>query len=273
MRQAAVASALVLLAQAASAETTLADFLGAKGCTLGPKERAQAIEAGLSGKQVDAEIDTALKAGTASQQGRFVVLSEEICTIRLPEITTDTRLDAPEIKLRTTAFDQFAAHGDEGCFLQDVSVYFRERDPSPAGNDSFLRFYAAHILTGDLTFYSPSPLRTPPGLQVMRGACGKVKAAGDIRRAQGHVTDVNFGKYIRWQMAQTDCADRTGTPVAMQFTAELQGVEPGAMEEPDPPINAWLWFEFDLIAMAAGWREGMSWTSKGSLRPPLCHYN
>ncbi|UYV39396.1 hypothetical protein N4R57_10560 [Rhodobacteraceae bacterium D3-12] len=222
--------------------------------------------------QIDSVIDAALKAGTAVQQGRYVVLGEEICSIRLPEITTKTALDAPEIKVSTTAFDQFAADGYEGCYLQDASVIFKERDPSPAGNDSFLRFYAAHILSGDLTFYGDSPLQTPPGLQVLMGDCGKVAKAKDIARSQSFITDENFAKYVRWQMAQTPCSDARGTPTAMQFTAEMQGADLTSEKKIDPPINAWLWFEFDLIAMAAGWREGMSWTAKGNLRPPLCHY-
>lgn len=58
----------------------------------------------------------------------------------------------------------------------------------------------------------------------------------------------------------------------MQFTAEMQGMAVDGSGDATPPINAWLYFEYDLIAMAAGWREGMSWTSKGNLRPPLCHY-
>jgi hypothetical protein len=34
--------------------------------------------------------------------------------------------------------------------------------------------------------------------------------------------------------------------------------------------NAWIGFEITVIAMGAGWYEGMSPTRKGRPRPPLC---
>lgn len=203
---AALALAVVLVAltgHAARAEGGLTGFLGYKGCTLGPQERSDAIAAGFSAEQIDAEVDAALADGRATQQGRFVVFGAGACAIKLPRITTETALDAPEIKVRTSAFDQFAADGNAGCFLLDASVYFKERDPTPAGNDSYLQFYAAHIMSGDLRFHGPDPLRTPPGLQVLSGDCGKVANAEDIARSQRYISDAHFAKYIRWQMAQT----------------------------------------------------------------------
>ncbi len=34
--------------------------------------------------------------------------------------------------------------------------------------------------------------------------------------------------------------------------------------------NAWLLFEFQVIAMGAGWYEGMTFIERGTPRPPLC---
>lgn len=36
--------------------------------------------------------------------------------------------------------------------------------------------------------------------------------------------------------------------------------------------NAWLGFEIQVIAMGAGWYEGLGWNRRGTPRPPLCHY-
>jgi hypothetical protein len=59
---------------------------------------------------------------------------------------------------------------------------------------------------------------------------------------------------------------------AIEQATRLQGGDPDADEQTNPEVNAWLWFEFDLISMAAGWRDGMTGTEKGKPRPPLCHY-
>jgi hypothetical protein len=36
--------------------------------------------------------------------------------------------------------------------------------------------------------------------------------------------------------------------------------------------NAWMFFEVKIIGMAAGWFEGISSSSQGIPRPPLCRY-
>ena len=59
---------------------------------------------------------------------------------------------------------------------------------------------------------------------------------------------------------------------AMRAVVEMQGGSFDSNEAPETPIDGFLFFEFDMIARAAGWYEGMSGTSKGVPRPPLCSY-
>lgn len=267
-----VIAGMMALGNVARAQGDLVEFLGGEGCTLGADSRAKAQAAGFKDAQIDKAIAEALAGGLAEQQGEYVVLSKEICMIRLPKIQSDYTVDSPEIKKLTSARDAYKDTGDIGCFLGDVGAFFRQRYPEVAGNSRFLRFYAAGLISGELTFYSPSPLSTPMGFQDLTGECADVPYADDIKRAKSFIRDAYFDGYIRKRMKDTVCTDSGGAVTAMEYTHEMQGVDVKSGKAPEQPINAWLWFEFDLIAMAAGWREGMSWSSKGELRPPLCHY-
>ncbi len=55
-------------------------------------------------------------------------------------------------------------------------------------------------------------------------------------------------------------------------TIRLQGGDPMDVGKENSRVTAWLWFEFEIIAMAAGWYEGIGPKSRGEARPPLCHY-
>ena len=103
-------------------------------------------------------------------------------------------------------------------------------------------------------------------------ACAQVPGMGDISRSQLHISDSAFGSYMRLRMKAVDCDKPGHAPELAGFVATLQGADPQAVAKAEPPVNAWLWFEYDLIAFGAGWLDGASWVYKGDPRPPLCHY-
>ena len=250
----------------------LTDFLGRHGCTIGAQSRAAALAAGFTKAQIDALAETALADGTASRQRAYVVLDETACAIHLPDLADAETLAEPANAALVSAIDRFAADGDPGCFLLDASDAFRRRYPGDDGNRRYLGFLARGIVSGEMRFFSTDPLRTPPSFQVLTGACAQVPGMGDISRSQRHISDRAFGSYMRLRMKAVDCDKPGHAPELAGFVATLQGADPQAVAKAEPPVNAWLWFEYDLIAFGAGWLDGASWVYKGDPRPPLCHY-
>jgi len=266
-------AALLALGLATPAQADdLTDFLGRHGCTIGAQSRAAALAAGFTAAQLDTLVETALAAGHASQQRAYVVLDEATCTIRLPDFSDGDTLADPANAVLVTAIDRFAADGDPGCFLPYSSESYRQRYPTDDGSTRHLRFLARGITEGTMRFHSPSPLRTPPSFQVLTGACAAAPNVPAIRRSQRHISDADFGAYIRRRMQSIDCDNPGYSPELHASTITLQGADPEAVDKADPPVNAWLWFEYDMIGFAAGWLEGATWAAKGDPRPPLCHY-
>lgn len=134
----------------------------------------------------------------------------------------------------------------------------------------YLRFIGAHIAKGEIRLYGTSPVRTPIALRAMTGKCADTEGAEAVNDNYGVLRE-GFGKYIRARGVSETCGDPDGI-VGLREGLKIQGHDFDSAEDADPPINAWLSFEFDLIAMAAGWHEGMTGTQRGEPRPPLCHY-
>ncbi|MEZ5797455.1 MAG: hypothetical protein R3D63_08345 [Paracoccaceae bacterium] len=268
-----LAAALLALAATPACADPLVDFLAGQGCTIGPESRAAALAAGFDAAAIDALIAETLADGRASQQRDYVLLDAATCTIRLPDIASPYTVNSPEIRAITSAIDAFAAEGEPGCFLQDATQAFDRMKGGArgAGFDSYMAFLGAGLVAGDLAFYKPSPLQTPVSLQVISGDCAQVPNIEAIRRSHAFIAQ-GFGDYIRLKGAETLCGEEDWSQGAMDFAVTVQGADPAADPATQPEINAWLWFEYDLIAMAAGWRLGMTGTEKGIARPPLCHY-
>jgi hypothetical protein len=275
------ALALCLLhATPASANPELLEFMGGQGCTFGADRRAVATATGLSVDTINAFIAQSLDDGTAVQEGDYVVLGEKVCTIRLPVIESAYTVASPEIVAMTSAVDAFASDGDLGCFLIDPLTAFDAMNGGSrgAGFEDYIAFVGAGLVSGDLRFYSPSALRTPFGFQNVRGPCAAVPDIAVIDRSHLALT-TGFGGYIRALGAETLCeGDQSGDlpyddSIIARYTATVQGFDLSDKAKDQPKINAWLWFEYDLIAMAAGWHEGMTGTERGRPRPPLCHYD
>lgn len=270
----------LLVATPAAANPELSEFMGAHGCTLGADSRAAAEAAGFGTEAVEALVAESLADGRAAQEGNYVVLDETICTIRLPVIESAYSVSSPEIIAITSAVDAFAGDDAAGCFLDDPVALFDtlKGGPAGAGFSDFISFVGAGLIEGDLRFYSPSILKSPFGFQSLAGPCANVPEREDIDRSHAALV-TGFGAYVRALGAETPCdGDKAASlpfdqSVMARFTATVQGVDPEDQDPNRPNINAWLWFEYDLIAMAAGWHEGMSGVEKGTPRPPLCHYD
>jgi hypothetical protein len=156
--------------------------------------------------------------------------------------------------------------------LNDPLLLFRTLNNGDvqAANDDYMAFLGANIMSGNVRFYSPSPLSTPLGFQITTGDCARAPNI-DVINASYEFIEAGFADYVRFAGANTVCGDPV-THNASRFTAQMQGfdVNEGAPENREQ-INAWLWLEFDLITKAAGWYEGMSVEHRGTPRPPLCH--
>ena len=257
----------------------LMDFMGGQGCTFGAQSRAAAQAAGIEATRFDAAAARALADGTATQQGDWVVLDASVCTIRLPEIASAFSVATPEIAASfpyTRSVYEFDGdvEVDEGCFatnLREVLDSLAGGD-ADAGYDAYIRFAGAGMIAGDLRFFSDSPLSTPVGVQRVSGGCARAPGVAEMARSYAILLE-DFGTYVRRLGEGTSCGEDGSAWISPQIiAAELQGVDVAAPEQVDPEVNAWLWFEWDIIAMAAGWHAGQSATERGTPRPPLCHF-
>lgn len=260
----------LLLATPTSANPELLDFMGGQGCTFGADSRAAAVAAGFAEADIDALTATSLAESDAEQQGAYVVLERQICTIRLPGgISSPYSVASPEIVAITTPIDAFASEGQPGCFLTNPRAAFEalgldERD--------FFRFVAAGILSGDLRQFGQDPLTVPKGLRVISGDCAATTDIEAIRSSHVRLQSV-FGEYVRQMGERMPCE---GPFPSINWTVPtsdiLQGADPTYPYDPRPAhYNAWLWLEYSLIFTAAGWQERRR--DPGEARPPLCHYD
>ena len=270
----------------ADASARAMEVLGAYGCTLESGSRAALGAAGLDEAAISELTEAALAAGEARQEREYVVFAKEVCEIGLPYIENEARLEDADIAAQITDIDHYvqdqkqyaeergeAYKGEgEGCYFRDVPPVFdaREGGARGAGGVEYIRFVGAHIAKGDVRFYGHSPFKTPISLRVMARDCGATEQGDEIRANHRFVRE-GFGSYVRTIGESTPCAEAPNWQ-GMSVAAKIQGFDPDSEVEPDPPINAWLYFEYEMMAMAAGWYAGMSGTEKGTPRPPLCTY-
>lgn len=256
----AALAALLLASPAEADDRALLHTLAGQGCTIG----------------LDADADTraladkALANGTASQQGDWVVLSEEICQMRVPDLTTDITFDDPAVKMVTSPIDRPLDHPDDlpGCYvvISDIGMnlsILRGWLPQK-GFDEGMRFVAAKIIAGEMVFYSPDPLATPMGFQSLVGDCANVPDI-DAMRASNAAMVQHFGALIRAEAQHKIC----GEPLGLDFARMSQHMKQLTGGTAD---NYWFGLEMLIIAIGAGWMEGAGPKAKGLPRPPLCHY-
>jgi hypothetical protein len=266
--------ALAGVAHPATANPLLVDVLGGHGCVIGPASRAAAIAAGFDQEEIDEFAEAVLRLNGELDRGDYIVLKQWQCEIRLPdEISSRYTVRSPEIVAITSAIDAFADDGWPGCFLHDPATAFDKLNGGGRGSgfQEFFSFVASAIIAGDLRYYSDSSTRAPPSFQVVTGECAKVPDIEAIRQSHAAVRD-GFGTYIRSLGAATPCEGEALFNIETYLSAYVQGVDPAITAEDQPRYNAGIWMEYMMITLAAGWRDGMSATEIGTLRPPLCSY-
>lgn len=243
-------------------------FFANQGCAIGPSTIAAAIAGGIERSEVEAYA-AAMRADPKNMKtGEWVVLGEEGCEIRPPAISSEIRISDPEVVASLSAMNAYAEYGDIGCFLDGSKLF--ETVQSTRGWDAdkanleYLRFLGQSVISGELSFYSADPVRTPPGIIATRGACAETPHMPEIRRSHALLMK-HFNALIRTDAAKEElCPSRSGPSWKFAETAEQVFGE--------KPTNAFLFMDLSLIAWGAGWYEGTTSRNKGTPRPPLCRY-
>lgn len=246
----------------------LVDFFAGQGCAIGPSTREAAVAAGFAPEQIDALQDAEAGRAGAVSGGGWLVMAPDACTMRPPEIAGVLQLDDPDVVAAISAPDAYLDADSPGCFL-DPNLFehlqlSRGWDADRA-NDEYIRLIARSLISGEMTFFSPSNLLTPMGLQLTTGACADAAPMPEIRRSHDFLIR-NFDPLMRGFLAQNACDES-----ARGWMEGDVNTLPGLAEGTSTP-NAWTPLEAHFIALGAGWNEGMTASFKGVARPPLCHY-
>ena len=267
---------LLFIAAPTSAQTTPAtidEFFAGEGCAIGPTTRHAALAEGFKESDIDALVNEVKLDEHTVVTGEWVVLPPEMCTIRLPSPSGALALSDPEVMAATsstnTYYSETYSHKDDlGCFLSSSKLHDNLRQ-SRGWDDytislEYARMLGSAIAQGNASFYSSSPLRTPPGYQLLTGECANAPMMPEIRESHAFLQD-NFDSLIR-TLGQSLACD-SDTNIVMVYNENVAGT----LQE-EPPSNAWQGMEIMMIAIGAGWYENMSATAPGAPRPPLCHY-
>lgn len=253
---------------AATQAARLTDFMADQACAIGPQTRSAAIAAGHDANAVDALIASAKQDSKTVKAGQWLVLSSEQCRIKPPVVASAIKLSDPEVRSAVSSPTVPTAEGEVGCFL-DPSRLFQELRRTRFWNEEriyqeYLRMLGASIVSGELTFYSSDPLRTPPSFQLTTGECGNVPHMAQIQRSHENLITL-FDPLIRANAENVECI-RHASLLTYQLHEIARTLSKGAI------TNAWVGMELKLIAMGAGWYEGTDAKQPGTPRPPLCHY-
>lgn len=267
---ASLITATLVQAQARSSSEQIKAFFAAQGCAIGPTTIAAAAADGIDPAAIEAYAAVARANPHTVKTGDWLVLSPEVCEIRPPNVTSEIRLSDPEVIQNLSAIDAYAKDGDIGCFLAGPGLSDTVKVSRNWSNDKanleYLRFLSASIISGELSFYSPSPLRTPPGFIVTSGKCADIPQIADIKHSHDLLMR-HFGALIRADAAGEAICESNGGVPSWKFDEVAEQI----MDSKAP--NAWLGFEIKIIAMGAEWYDGMTATDKGIPRPPLCRYS
>ncbi|MHA3914539.1 cyclin family protein [Halovulum sp. GXIMD14793] len=249
-------------------DAALLAFYADQGCAIGPATNAAAKDAGFSIEQIDRFADAARNNPTNTTTGDWVVLSPAICRIELPKIVSQISMSDPEVVEGLSKIAEFAPE-DPGCFIES-SILFKQLQErcgwsKDQVNHEYLRFLVASILSGELSFFSDSPLRTPPGIIYTQGECADV-AQIPVILAEHALWTKHFDALIRANAKHIKCEPGASglTPALPEITSTTYAQQ---------TQNAWLGIELQFVAMGAGW-FGEGDLSRNSVpRPPFCHFD
>ena len=255
-------------AWAVNPDPGLVSLIAQDGCVIGPETRATARAEGFTTQAIDALVEHAMADPDSLREGAWLVVSSRLCQIPLPTLPGKRVVSDIELKVHVSAPDDWDAEGLPGCFLDSGGLgehlrTFRGWDEATADR-VHIRFLARSLIEGRLAFYSDSPLVTPPGFIVIDGSCD-VSPTIPVARRENEILRTRFDTIIRAAALQKEC-EKAGSMIGAEI---IKAARDASGQE---VTNAWLGFQVDLIAMAAGWIEETPGSRRGTQRPPLCHY-
>lgn len=238
------------------------DFLQYEGCTIGAPVIEEAEKHGFSAVEFGQLAENTLSRGKAQREGDWVVLDRSICEIQLPRIETSYSSKDAFLASSIKSFVVETEDARPGCYLRDGWKAFQNLPglTEDQGFLAYIEFLSAEMIAGRLGFFDISPLRSAYGFTVVPSEfCASHPAAQDMR-GNFPAFEKHFGSAVRYMFENVTCEE---LPLGWIYAQEQIG---------EMNRNAWLWFEYNIIAMAAGWYEGIGANSKGVARPPFCHY-
>jgi hypothetical protein len=259
---------ILLFWPALADENRMRALVEARGCVIGASVVADAVAQGISPRDIGAYMAKVQSDPTTEATGDWIVLSETACKLKPPAILSKIKSTDPEVIQNISEIDTEAGNGQKRCWLDGqelVAAVQRSRgwDREKAMTE-YIRFLGAGVVSGDFSFFSPSPLSTPPGFIATFGFCADRPDV--LKMKESHAVLIqHFGAAVR--------ADATGKAACEAGEApshEMAGIIEKLIGR-EPP-NAWLFMEIKFISMGAGWWEGMSHREKGRPTPPLCRF-
>lgn len=268
MKAAFAVTALLALTSPALADD-LTDFFATEGCAIGPATIPKAEAAGFDRAGIDALAEKWRNDPETVVTGDWLVLPPKVCTMKLPVIESELKLIDSDVQAAFSAPDAYLSDDSPGCFisldeLQKTTAAARGWSQDKATIE-YLRLLGKSMASGEMTFYSDSPLRTPYGSHLTTGSCGEVLPyLEDARRAHDYLVQ-NFDQIVRRNLSEVTCEESSAWPSVDEqerLHNDLQGTSQ----------HAWPWLEAFMVVHGAGWYDGITATEKGTPRPPLCHY-
>lgn len=272
MYRARVAAGIVLMLVACGAradDDAAQTYLSENGCVVGPQERMSPETSGYY-PRLREMAQTALAEGQAEQQRDWIVLGPEACTILPPVINSAYDITSPVVQRGIGAIDAHAEYDVYGCFIsgEDMQreLMSQENLTADAAVVAYIGVLADGVRSGQVSFFSDDPLRTPIGFQVLTGVCADVPDIAEIRRSQVLMLE-HFDTLVRDNATRVACdAEGNTISVTTDVAQTLAEVTDGEA------VNAWVMMDMLMLALGAGWVEGTSATERGTPRPPLCSY-
>jgi hypothetical protein len=244
-------------------------FLAVNGCAIGPLTVEFAVAQKVDRQAFESYVNIVRAQPGTEKTGDWLVLPRDVCTIQPPVIVSEIKITDPEVIESLSDINAYAGEGDIGCYLDPDKLTNRlvvtRMWTFDKVQQEYVRFLGASIIAGDLSFYSPNPLRTPPGSIATRGVCADTPDMPEIRRNHGLLLK-HFGEMLRADVAAGEAICETGSAPSWKMQEMIEMITAGQSS------NAWMSFEVKIIALAAGWYDGTSSSSQGTPRPPMCRY-
>lgn len=264
------ALALSLTAGAAlGQDVSVEESIAAYGCVVGPRQNIGPEPPSPElHSTLQSYANAALDAGQAERQGDWIVLGPDICTILPPEIESTHDITSPVVARSISAIDAYAEFEEYGCFVssEEMQQDLMQQDglTRDAAAVAYFGVLAEGVRSGRASFFSDDPLRTPMGFQVLTGDCADVPDIEKIRRSQALMLE-HFDTLVRDNAGRVAC-EVNRAPVTVEVAQTLAEITDGEA------VNAWTMMDMMLLAIGAGWVDGVSATERGTPRPPICSH-